>query len=206
LTATGGNARGRGGHACESDSAPAEGGCIIVENARFLLCRGGQEDFASSQGVRKSLATRILAIDFGLKRMGLAVSDALGVTAQGLATLERVRIADDLEHLRKLVEEYAAERVILGNPISQAGAETAMSGQVAAFAEKLRRILACPVELWDERLTSAEANRMLRESGIGIEKRRRAADRVAATLLLQGYLDFQANERERSQTSGANQE
>ncbi len=152
------------------------------------------------------MATRILAIDFGLKRMGLAVSDALGVTAQGLATLERVRIADDLEHLRKLVEEYAAERVILGNPISQAGAETAMSGQVAAFAEKLRRILACPVELWDERLTSAEANRMLRESGIGIEKRRRAADRVAATLLLQGYLDFQANERERSQTSGANQE
>lgn len=151
------------------------------------------------------MAKRILAIDFGLKRMGLAVSDALGVTAQGLATLERVRIADDLEHIRKLVEEYAAARVILGNPISQAGAETAMSGQVAAFAEKLRRILACPVELWDERLTSAEANRMLRASGIGIEKRRRAADRVAATLLLQSYLDYHANERERQRASQADQ-
>ena len=151
------------------------------------------------------MAARVLAIDFGLKRMGLAVSDALGVTAQGLATLERVRIADDLNHIRKLVEEYAAERVVLGNPLSKAGAETAMSGQVAAFAEKLRRILACPVELWDERLTSVEANRMLRESGIGIEKRRRATDRVAATLLLQSYLDFHANERERLRAAGADE-
>ncbi len=80
------------------------------------------------------MAKRILAIDFGTKRVGFAVSDALGVTAQGLATLERTRIADDLEHIRKLVEEYAAERVILGNPISKAGEETAMSGQVALSA------------------------------------------------------------------------
>ena len=152
------------------------------------------------------MASRILAIDFGLKRMGFAVSDALGVTAQGLATLERGRLKDDLERIRKLVEEYGAERVILGNPVSQAGTETAMSRQVAAFAEKLRRLLACPVELRDERLTSAEANRMLRASGIGIEKRRRAADRVAATLLLQSYLDFHANERERMRASGADQQ
>ena len=143
------------------------------------------------------MAKRILAIDFGTKRMGFAVSDALGITAQGLATLERVRIADDLEHIRKLVEEYAAERVILGNPISKAGAETTISGQVAAFAEKLRRILACPVELWDERLTSVQANRVLREAGLSIGKRQRAADRVAATLLLQSYLDFLANQRAR---------
>ena len=135
--------------------------------------------------------------------MGFAVSDALGVTAQGLATLERTRIADDLEHIRKLAEEYEVERVILGNPISKAGAETSMSGHVAAFADKLRGVLACPVELWDERLTSAEANRMLRESGIGMEKRRRAADRVAATLLLQSYLDFHANERDRRQAPEA---
>jgi putative Holliday junction resolvase len=151
------------------------------------------------------LAKRILAIDFGLKRMGLAVSDALGVTAQGLETLERGRVKDDLEHIRTLVEEYAAERVVVGNPISQAGAATAMSGHVAVFAEKLRGLLACPVELWDERLTSAEANRLLRASGIGIEKRRRATDRVAAALLLQSYLDFHANERQRLQASGADE-
>ncbi len=135
--------------------------------------------------------------------MGLAVSDALGITAQGLPTLQRTRMDDDLRHIQKLVEEFAAERVILGNPLSQAGNQTAMSQHVAAFAEKLRRRLKCPVELWDERLTSAEANRVLRDSGIGIEKRRRAADRVAATLLLQGYLDRRALENAQSPASGA---
>lgn len=140
---------------------------------------------------------RILAIDFGLKRIGLAVSDALGITAQGLPTRERSRLADDLQYIRALVEGHAVGRVIVGNPISYAGADTSMSRQVAAFAKKLQRQLACPVELWDERLTTAEALRMLRASGLGIEKRRRARDRVAASLLLQSYLDYQANERQR---------
>jgi len=145
---------------------------------------------------------RILAIDFGLKRMGLAISDPLAITAQGLATLERTRLEDDLRHIVRLVAEHGAGRVLLGHPLSRAGAETAMSRQVAAFAEKLRRHVACPVELWDERLTSAEAGRLLRASGMGIEKRRRAMDRVAATLLLQSYLDYQANEAARRQVSG----
>jgi putative Holliday junction resolvase len=144
-----------------------------------------------------------LAIDFGLKRMGLAISDALGVTAQGLPTLERTRLEDDLRQIRQLAEEYGAERVIVGNPVSRAGTETAMSRQVAAFAEKLRRRLTCPVEFWDERLTSAEANRMLRDSGMGIEKRRRAVDRVAASLLLQSYLDYRQNESQRRRASEA---
>jgi len=124
---------------------------------------------------------RILAIDFGMKRMGLAVSDALGITAQGLPTLERTRMADDLGRIRELTEEYSVERVILGNPVGHSGG--------------------CPVELWDERLTSVEAGRMLRQSGMGIEKRKRAVDRVAATLLLQAYLDYHASERARSRKS-----
>jgi putative Holliday junction resolvase len=148
------------------------------------------------------MATRILALDYGLKRIGLAISDALGITAQGLHTLERTRLEDDLRHIHELVEEHAASRVIVGNPVSHKGGETSMSRQVAVFVEKLQRRLECPVELWDERLTTAEANRMLRSSGIGIEKRRRARDRVAATLLLQSYLDYQANERARSEGSG----
>lgn len=146
---------------------------------------------------------RILAIDFGMKRMGLAISDALGITAQGLQTLQRTNMENDLRAIQKLVEEYSAERVILGNPMSHSGTETAMSHRVSAFAEKLRRRLNCPVELSDERLTSVQANRMLRESGMGLEKRRAAVDRVAVTLLLQGYLDRLANERERSETAGA---
>jgi putative Holliday junction resolvase len=140
----------------------------------------------------------VLAIDFGTKRIGLAVSDALGITAQGLPTLERTRIADDLARIADLAREYAVERVVLGNPIGHSGNETTMSRRVAEFAEKLRRRIECPVDLWDERLTSAQAGRMLRESGMGIEKRRRAVDRVAATLLLEGYLEYQASQRERS--------
>ena len=148
---------------------------------------------------------RILAIDFGTRRIGLAVSDALGITAQGIATLERTCLEDDLRHIEKLVEEYSADRIVLGNPLSHRGTETAMSERVASFAEKLRRRLNCPVELLDERLTTAQAGRVLRESGIGIEKRRRAVDRVAATLLLQSYLDRRANEAERDRASGVEQ-
>lgn len=146
---------------------------------------------------------RILAIDFGMKRMGLAISDALGITAQGLKTLQRTNMENDLREIQKLAEEYSAGRVILGNPLSHSGGETAMSRHVAAFAEKLRRRLSCPVELSDERLTSVQANRFLRETGLGLEKRRAAVDRVAVTLLLQGYLDLRANEHERGMTPEA---
>jgi putative holliday junction resolvase len=147
---------------------------------------------------------RILAIDFGLKRMGLAVSDALGLTAQGLPTLARTGRQDDLHYIRQLAEDYSVVRVLVGNPLSQGGEETTMSRRVAAFATGLRQRLRCPVELWDERLTSVEAGRMLRSSGISIEKRRGAVDRVAAILLLQSYLDRQAFEKERASNKGEN--
>jgi len=160
-------------------------------------------DIVPRERKEDELQGRILAVDFGTRRIGLAVSDALGITAQGIATLERTRLEDDLRHIEKLVEEYSAERIVLGNPLSHRGTETTMSGRVAGFAEKLRRRLKCPVELLDERLTSAQAGRVLRESGIGIEKRRRAVDRMAAILLLQSYLDRRANEAERNRASGA---
>ena len=146
---------------------------------------------------------RILAIDFGTKRIGLAVSDALGMTAQGLSTLQRTRIADDLEHLRSLVEEYSVAKVLVGNPISHSGGETSMSLLAAEFAEKLRRRLPCPVEMHDERMTSVVANRTLREAGLSIGKRQRAVDRVAAVLLLQSYLDYLENEKSRESRTPA---
>ena len=100
---------------------------------------------------------RILAIDYGTRRIGLAVSDALGITAQGLSTLERTNLAEALQHIQQLAEEYSVELVLVGNPLSHHGTETTMSGHAASFAEKLRRRVACAVELADERLTSAEA-------------------------------------------------
>lgn len=152
----------------------------------------------TSAGEGTLMGQRILAIDFGTRRIGLAVSDALGMTAQGLPTLQRTRVADDLEHVQSLVEEYAVERVLVGNPIGHSGGETAMSQLAGEFAEKLRRRLPCPVDLRDERLTSVEANRTLREAGLSIGKRQRAVDRLSAVLLLQGYLDFLENERQRA--------
>jgi putative Holliday junction resolvase len=130
--------------------------------------------------------------------MGLAVSDALGITAQGLPTLSRTRLDADLRKIQELTEEYSVERVIVGNPLGHGGGETTMSNQAAEFAEKLRSRVNCPVHLWDERFTSVEANRALRATGLSLSKRQRAVDRVAATLLLQSYLDFLANERSRN--------
>ena len=129
--------------------------------------------------------------------MGLAVSDALGITAQGLPTLPRARLDDDLQKIQELTEGYSTGRVIVGNPLGHGGGETTMSRKAAEFAEKLRRRVNCPVLLWDERLTSVQSNRALRDAGLTLGKRRRAVDRVAATLLLQSYLDFLANERSR---------
>jgi putative pre-16S rRNA nuclease len=148
------------------------------------------------------LTGRILAIDYGLRRIGLAVSDALGLTAQGLPTLERGGIRKVVEQIRELAAEYSVEKVIVGNPVGHTGGETAMSKRVAEFATRLRTVLECPVVLWDERLTSAEANRMLRSAGLSIEKRRQAADRVSAVLLLQNYLDRLACERDRAGGNG----
>jgi putative Holliday junction resolvase len=143
-----------------------------------------------------------LAVDFGTKRIGLAVSDALGITAQGLPTRERTRIDDDLRYIQNLTTEHTVALVIVGNPISNRGVATPMAQLAAGFAGKLARRIACPVQLWDERMTTAEAMRVLRDSGIGIEKRRRARDRMAAVLLLQSYLDFQANELSRNSPAG----
>ncbi|MCL5005951.1 MAG: Holliday junction resolvase RuvX [Acidobacteria bacterium] len=148
------------------------------------------------------MPARVLGIDFGLKRIGLAVSDALGITAQGLPTLTRSNIRKDTEHIRALAEQYSVEKVLVGNPLGHSGGATAMSERASKFAEKLRSCLECPVELWDERLTSVEANRTLRSAGLSIGKRQRAVDRVAAVLLLQNYLDYRANELQRTGPNG----
>ena len=138
------------------------------------------------------MPARILSIDFGLRRIGLAVSDALGITAQGLPTLQRTSIRKDIEHIRAVVKEYSVEKIIVGNPIGHTGKATSMSRHAEGFAKKLHDRVNCPVELWDERLTSVEANRMLKTAGLSISKRQLAVDRVSAVLLLQNYLDHNA--------------
>lgn len=131
---------------------------------------------------------RILAIDYGTRRIGLAVSDPLGITAQGLDTLQRKNKRSDFARLERLVREYQVREIVLGNPLRMSGEEGAQSQKVAEFAEELGRRFSIPVHLWDERLTSAEANRLLREAELSIEKRAQAVDRMAATLILQSWM------------------
>lgn len=145
---------------------------------------------------------RILAIDFGMRRLGVAVSDPSGAVALGLPTIERKNFAADIAEIRKLIGEYGAEEVVLGLPLGQSGAESAMSRRVREFAAKLAARTGCSLQLWDERHSTAEAGRMLRSAAIGRAKRQRAVDRVAATLILQNYLDWRACERASATKSG----
>jgi len=133
---------------------------------------------------------RILALDLGKRRIGLAVSDELGVTAQGLPTLQRKNNRTDLAALARIVQERSVDRILIGNPLHMSG-DTGFQAELARqFGDLMGRHTGKEVQLWDERLTTVEASRVLRSSGISIEKRARAVDQLSAVILLQSYLDF----------------
>jgi putative Holliday junction resolvase len=132
---------------------------------------------------------RILALDLGKKRIGLAISDPLGITAQGLPNLVRTNKRTDFAALEQIVRQRQVGLILMGNPINMRGDEGRQSGWVREFAQALEQRTGLPVKLWDERLTSVEANRVLRSSGISIQKRAAAVDRLSAVILLQSYLD-----------------
>jgi len=138
---------------------------------------------------------RILALDLGRRRIGLALSDPLGLTAQGLETFERTSRREDLARLTRLVREREVERIVIGNPVELSGREGRQSQWAREFAERLADRTGVPVVLWDERLTSVEAERVLREAG-GAGVTRGSVDRLAAMILLQSYLDSGAGSAE----------
>ena len=133
--------------------------------------------------------SRILGLDVGSRRIGIAVSDALGITAQGLETLQRKNKKHDFAHLDRVIRDYDVQEIVVGLPLRMSGAEGAQAEKIQAFAEDLRKHFKLPVHLWDERLTSAEANRLLRTTELSIEKRGKAVDRMAAVLILQGWME-----------------
>ena len=132
---------------------------------------------------------RILGLDVGSRRIGLAVSDPLGITAQGLETLQRRNKRHDFGHLQGVIRAYEVKEIVVGLPLRMSGAEGTQAEKMQAFAEELRQRFRLPVHMWDERLTSAEANRLLRETDLSIEKRGKAVDRMAAVLILQGWME-----------------
>jgi putative Holliday junction resolvase len=132
---------------------------------------------------------RILGLDVGARRIGIAVSDPLGITAQGLETLQRRNKRSDLAALERVIREFGVKEIVVGLPLRMSGLEGRQAEKMQIFAEDLRKRFRLPVHMWDERLTSAEANRLLRETELSIEKRGKAVDRMAAVLILQGWME-----------------
>ncbi len=132
---------------------------------------------------------RILSLDVGTKTIGQAVSDPLGITAQGLDTIRRRNKHSDFGALERTIRRFAISEIVVGYPLRLSGALSAQTFAVSEFAEELRRRFPLPVHLWDERLTSAEANRILRQGEASLQQRRWAVDRMAAVLILQSFLE-----------------
>lgn len=137
---------------------------------------------------------RVLALDLGKKRIGLAISDELGITAQGLETLERRGRREDIEILRRLAAERGVTRFLLGEPLHMSGETSRQSAYTHEFADELNRKTGLPVEFRDERWTSREAERTIRGAGVANSARKSTIDRLSAVLLLQSYLDSAARE------------
>jgi putative Holliday junction resolvase len=134
---------------------------------------------------------RILALDLGKKRIGLALSDPLGITAQGLPTLQRVNIRTDLAELERLATEYDVRLILLGLPLHMSGDEGRQAQHAREFGTRLAEWTGREVRFWDERLTTVEAQRVLKSSGISTAKRSRAVDQLSAQILLDSFLNLE---------------
>jgi putative Holliday junction resolvase len=148
-----------------------------------------------SWDVERTETGRVLALDVGKRRIGLAISDGLGLTAQGIPTLERTTIREDLAHLSELSAQREVRLFLIGDPLHMSGDQSRQAQYIRDFAARLTERTGIPVKFWDERLTTVQAHRVLRESGISIEKRAKAIDRLAAVILLESYLDSLATDQ-----------
>jgi putative Holliday junction resolvase len=149
------------------------------------------------------MPSRILALDHGTKRIGVALSDELGWTAQPLETFERRTLERDIAHIRELVQTHNVERVLLGLPLRLNGEEGPAARSVREFVTRLGEALPVPVVTWDERMTTKAAEELLIAADVSRKKRRGAVDRVAAAILLQSYLEAQSVASARVVSDGA---
>lgn len=149
---------------------------------------------ADNSGSPGRRVQRVLGLDVGSKRIGIAISDPLGITAQGLETLQRQNKRLDFEKLSKLVCDYQVAEIVVGFPLRMSGAEGIQAEKMQRFAQELRERIGLPVHLWDERLSSAEANRLLRETEMSIKRRGQVVDQMAAVLILQSWMEHRSLE------------
>jgi putative Holliday junction resolvase len=158
-------------------------------NNLFAVCRE-YTCVVGNNGITNS--GRILALDVGSHTIGLAVTDPLGITAQGLETLRRKNKRTDLAALADIIRQYNVCELVVGLPLRMSGQEGTQSGKMREFVAVLEKQFGLPIHLVDERLTSVEANRVLRESAMSIKKRAGAVDRLAAVLILQNFLEIRS--------------
>jgi len=137
---------------------------------------------------------RVLGLDIGTVRIGVAVSDAGGSVASPLVVLEARGLASDIRPLARIVEDYEVEQIVVGIPLTLSGDEGPQAATTREVAEAISLALDLPVAYVDERLSSAEARRVMREAGMSDREQRGSVDKVAAAILLQGYLDSHAGE------------
>lgn len=136
---------------------------------------------------------RVLGLDVGEKTIGVAVSDPLGFTAQGICTIKRKNINADLEEIDKYVKEYLCSTIVVGLPKNMNGTIGPSGERILRFAEKVEAKTGVKIETWDERLTTVAAHRAMLEADLSREKRKKIVDKLAAMYILQGYLDRQSN-------------
>jgi putative Holliday junction resolvase len=146
--------------------------------------------------------TRILALDPGTKRIGVALSDEMGWIAQPLETFERRSEEADVAHIRQLVERHAVRQVVMGMPLRLDGRAGPEAERIKQFIEKLEAALPVPVVAWDERLTTRSAEDLLIEANVSRRKRKGTVDRVAAAILLQSYLESLSSAERTGATPG----
>lgn len=135
---------------------------------------------------------RIMGLDYGSKTVGVAISDPLGITAQGIETIERKeenKLRQTLARIEALVKEYEVEKIVLGFPKHMNNTIGDRAEKSLELKAKLERRIGIPVIMWDERLTTVEAERTLIESNVRRENRKKYIDKIAAVFILQGYLD-----------------
>lgn len=132
---------------------------------------------------------RILAFDYGKKRIGLAICDPSGIAVRGLDTFERTRVREDIARLAEIARREQAELLLFGDPVHLDGTPGKSSAAVREFAQRLQKASGIPVEFFDERLTTAEAEEALRDRGVPFDERRRRIDQMAAIVLLHSYLE-----------------
>jgi putative Holliday junction resolvase len=139
--------------------------------------------------VCQGLCLRILCLDYGEKRIGAAICDELGMTAQGLPTIIRKNKKHDLDILVKLIKSYNVEKIVIGYPVQLDGSEGIQCEKVNRFSVLLEKTFSLPVIKWPETLSTKEAEEILINSGVRWQKRKKMVDKLAACLILQGYLD-----------------